>query len=106
MHFDQEFDGIWACASLLHVKRENLTIVLSKLKSLLNENGVLYCSSKLAESDFIKDGREFTCLTPYLLERIMLSTTLKTEEIWFTNDVRIGRECEKWVNTLVSPKSP
>jgi SAM-dependent methyltransferase len=37
MHFEEKFDGIWACASLLHVKRENLTSVLSRIKSSLNK---------------------------------------------------------------------
>jgi SAM-dependent methyltransferase len=105
MHFDTNFDGIWACASLLHVKRENLSAVLSNLNSLLNNGGVLYCSFKLGESDFSRNGREFTCLTPNQLENLLPITAFKLKEIWITNDVRTGRESEKWVNAIVRPIS-
>ena len=35
------FDGIWACASLLHVPKEEILNVLHRLKRALKEGGVL-----------------------------------------------------------------
>jgi hypothetical protein len=31
LDFDSKFDGIWACASLLHVARQDLNAVLARL---------------------------------------------------------------------------
>jgi SAM-dependent methyltransferase len=102
MHFDEKFDGIWACASLLHVKRENLISVLSQLKSLMIEGGIFYCSFKLGESDFTKNGRDFTCLTLSQLEGLLNDSSFEVKSIWVTSDVRAGREDERWVSALSS----
>ena len=37
-------DGIWACASLLHVKRAELRNVIARLSQHLNTGGMLYIS--------------------------------------------------------------
>ncbi len=51
MTFDSEFDGIWACASLLHVEKENLSDVFFRLYRALRKDGVLYCSFKYGDFD-------------------------------------------------------
>ena len=38
------YDGVWACASLLHCKRSWLAEVIGKLMTALKQNGVLYMS--------------------------------------------------------------
>ena len=47
---DKRFDGIWACASLLHLPKKDLGKAIDNLLSLLRENGVLFISMK--EGDF------------------------------------------------------
>lgn len=37
----KKFDGIYTMASLFHIKRNNLSLTLEKLYSLLSENGIL-----------------------------------------------------------------
>src|SRR6056297_2319217 len=39
-----EFDGIWACASLIHVRKKDMKSILLKLKDALKDNGILYAS--------------------------------------------------------------
>ncbi|WP_295221305.1 class I SAM-dependent methyltransferase [uncultured Chryseobacterium sp.] len=52
------FDGIWASASLLHIEKKNLPIVLLKLKEILKNNGILYISLKLGFGEqLIQDNR-------------------------------------------------
>jgi SAM-dependent methyltransferase len=46
MDFDAEFDGIWACASLLHVPREHLSCILARFARALKSNGAFYLSFK------------------------------------------------------------
>jgi 2-polyprenyl-3-methyl-5-hydroxy-6-metoxy-1,4-benzoquinol methylase len=56
------YDGIWACASLLHCERDRLAEIIGKLRTALKPNGVLYMSFKHGNSDREKDGRQFTDL--------------------------------------------
>ena len=46
INFDKRFDGIWACASLLHLSKEDLIEVINKLKVAMTSRGVLYISFK------------------------------------------------------------
>lgn len=41
-----KFDGIFAQASLLHVPRKDISLILSKLVLKLNDGGVLYVAVK------------------------------------------------------------
>lgn len=56
------YDGVWACASLLHCERSRLVEVIGKLISVLKPGGVLYISFKYGNSDREKEGRQFTDL--------------------------------------------
>ena len=44
--YENEFDGVWACASLLHVGFKDLPDILKKLCKAMKDNGVLYVSFK------------------------------------------------------------
>ena len=48
------YDGIWACASILHVKRRELPEIIRKMSEATKVNGVIYLSFKYG--DF--EGRE------------------------------------------------
>lgn len=102
MDYTERFDGIWACASLLHVERRNIPSVFESLKKALKQNGVLYCSFKLRANDFIKDGRSFTCFSSNqfteFIDKIGCFTIL---ELWESGDVRENRNDELWVNCIL-----
>jgi len=53
----KQFNGIWACASLLHVQRDDMVATINKLLGLLQSNGVLYASWKLGFEDRLQDGK-------------------------------------------------
>ncbi len=46
LRFQQEFDGIWACASLLHVPYAEIDGVLKRFWNALKDEGILYASFK------------------------------------------------------------
>ena len=48
--YNNEFDTIWACASLLHLKSNLLVDVFNKCYKALQDNGVLYVSFVTAKS--------------------------------------------------------
>ena len=47
MHSKIKFDGIWACASLLHVPRQEMNKILVKYRDLLKPDGVYQLELKL-----------------------------------------------------------
>jgi SAM-dependent methyltransferase len=106
MQFNQTFDGIWACASLLHVPRTHLTKVLESLSSFLAPGGVLYASFKYGEEEREKGGRYFNDLNESILKEHMLGLpSLVLMEVWLTEDRRPDRIGEQWLNCLISKAS-
>ena len=59
-----EFDGVWACASLLHLPSRELQAALQRLVHALRLGGVLYVSMKAGQSEGEREGRWFTDATP------------------------------------------
>ena len=105
MDYDHEFDGIWACASLLHVPKQELHKVFSLLAQALKPKGFLYCSFKNREESFEKDGRVFTCFTPdSMQEFIEKQQEFILIEMKLSTDVRPGREDEGWVNVVMQKR--
>lgn len=96
-----KFDGIWACASLLHIPSSELSYAFQKIEQLLHDKGVLYCSFKYGEFEGDRNGRTFTDLTEESLPKYLNDTNLKIEEYWITHDVRPGRENERWLNAIL-----
>ncbi|APO75300.1 SAM-dependent methyltransferase protein [Rhizobium etli 8C-3] len=46
-----EFDGVWAEASLLHVPRKDLPTVLARIREALKDGGVFYASFKAGTAE-------------------------------------------------------
>lgn len=102
LDFEDEYDAVWACASLLHVARENQEAVLRKICRALRQDGILYCSWKYGNQDRMESGRSFTDLDEKELNRILLEIPdLKLIKSWVTTDVRIDRPGQKWLNVLL-----
>ncbi|MDP1371840.1 class I SAM-dependent methyltransferase [Acinetobacter lwoffii] len=96
----EAYDGIWACASLLHCERNRLKEVIGKLVSALKPNGVLYMSFKYGNGDRQKDGRQFTDLDEEQAEalRKQFDYVQKIKQ-WITEDKRPERQ-EYWLNLI------
>ncbi|MDD4743824.1 MAG: class I SAM-dependent methyltransferase [Eubacteriales bacterium] len=95
------FDGIWACASLIHVSREHLPDILRKYVAMLHPGGVFFMSFKLRPSDYCAHGRSFTCFTQSQLDTLLRQADGFAEiEYIETMDVRPGREAEKWLSAI------
>lgn len=46
MDYNEEFAGVFACASLLHLENQDLIKVLESIHKALKKDGILYCSFK------------------------------------------------------------
>jgi ubiquinone/menaquinone biosynthesis C-methylase UbiE len=45
------FDGVWACASLLHIRHEEVVSTLVSWNTLLKTNGILYIAVKYGDGE-------------------------------------------------------
>ncbi len=100
--FRHKFDGIWACASLLHVNKKNLRQIINKYLCGLNVAGTFYMSFKLGDKSYDKNGRHFNCFTEDTLRQLLLELNHNISiRIWLTNDVRNYKENEKWLNAIL-----
>lgn len=95
------FDGIWACASLLHVPSDNLPAIFSKFASLLTNDGLFYCSFKYGEGEVERGGRKFTNLNEVSIVDMLKETGLAVKHTWVTGDRRADRHTELWLNALL-----
>lgn len=99
--FRNEFDGVWACASLLHVPKSEIQNALSKLVLSLKARGILYVSFKYGNHEILRDQRLFNSYDEDGLKELLQSAPeLELISIWETKDVRPGREDEFWINCI------
>lgn len=101
INFHNEFVGVWACASILHIPIEDMTTIFEKIFESLIPNGIFYSSFKYGSSNYIKDERRFTCITPKKFFQYFPQYKENIVEIFETSDVREGREGEKWFNIIM-----
>lgn len=95
------FDAVWACASLLHIPRAELSGSISALIGSLKPDGVMYCSFKLGDKERESGGRFFTDMTEESFRSLMSDISPDAElETWITEDQRPDRN-ESWLNALV-----
>lgn len=57
------YDGIWMCTSIVHVEKEKLPNILTKIVNALKDDGTLYISFKVGSKYEIKEGKYYTFLT-------------------------------------------
>lgn len=100
MSFDEEFDGVWACASLLHASEKELPEVLSKIHKALKDNGAFYASFKYGEGETQRGERAFIDFTDESIKPFLEEKGFEIIDSAISIDVRPGRENEKWTNVL------
>ena len=101
----EKYDGIWACASILHLPKKQLREVLKNMYAALKSEGWIYASFKYGEFEGERNGRYFTDFTTDTFKDFIHDMHgLKIEEHWITGDVRPGRGEEKWLNLLLQKK--
>ena len=90
LSFENDFDGIWASASLLHVPYQELQSILERFHQALKPSGTLYASFKYGNTHRQVDGRDFydmneTLIQPYLEGLFHISETIKRPDTYGLN---------------------
>ncbi|MDU1059505.1 MAG: class I SAM-dependent methyltransferase [Leclercia adecarboxylata] len=97
----EEFDGIWCCASLLHVPAVELPGVMRKLADALKPGGIWYVSFKYGDGERELDGRRFTDMNKEEVYTLVKAVEgIEVVKIWMTRDKRPEKD-QVWVNGLV-----
>jgi 2-polyprenyl-3-methyl-5-hydroxy-6-metoxy-1,4-benzoquinol methylase len=98
----EKYDGIWACASILHLSKEELSVVLDKMIAALKKNGIIYTSFKYGDFEGERNGRYFTDFTVESFKEFIENVAdVEIVEYWITGDVRQGRGEERWLNIIL-----
>ncbi|MPQ44021.1 class I SAM-dependent methyltransferase [Clostridium tarantellae] len=101
-NLNKQFNCIWACASLLHIKRNYLKDFLLKISANLKEDGIIYMSFKYGNLEYTdENNRYFNCYTENTINKLISEiSTLKIKEIFKTTDVMPNRFELTWLNII------
>ena len=97
LDYEEEFDGVWACASLLHVPSGELPQVLSLVRRALRKNGVFFCCFKKGDFEGMRDGRRYTDMTSERLGNLLKECGFSDVELWENTAAETG---VRWVNAI------
>ena len=96
-----KYDGIWACASLLHLISIELNEVFNNLIESLNDEGILYTSFKYGSYEGIRGDRYYNDFDEEKLEEFLASfKNIKVIDKWIS-DSAIKERDEKWLNMII-----
>lgn len=102
MDFDNVFDGIWACASLLHTPKKELSDILTKIARALNDKGILYMSFKLGDFEGFRGERYFCDFTADSMTELLRDNgRFEIIKLWETEDMRSAHADVRWLNVLL-----
>ena len=101
LHYQNEFIGVWACASLLHLDEDEIIETLRKIFKSLKRDGIVYISFKYGDKNYEKDGRKFSCFTYEKFIKLGKDCESKILQWFITEDVRADRKNEKWFNIVL-----
>ncbi len=106
---DGSFDGIWACASLLHLTREEIVPVIKRLYEVLVSGGVLFLLMKegkgekyLTNEKFRGDTRFFTWYTQDEIRSLLGTVEFSVLDMftWDQKNRNAERPHEIWISTF------
>ena len=102
IEFKNEFNGIWACASLLHIDKKLTESVFNILCNALRDNGVLYASYKYGKGTSILGDRYYNNYDETSFAEVIDNVNnFEILTYWITKDLRPDRIDEKWLNVIL-----
>ena len=99
--YDSYFDGIFASASLLHLKKDELKNVFDSCYKALKPSSTMYVSFKEGNFEGEVGGRYFTYLTSKTFASIIKDTGFYISNIYYSFDKRENNN-DKWMNIFLS----
>lgn len=98
------YNGIWANSSILHVEKENLIDIFTKMINSLKVNGIIYASFKIGTGYEIKDGKYYNYLTKDEMVEILNKIDKKVKLIDYFETYPSTKRISKntiWANFII-----
>jgi len=100
--FQNQFNGIWASASLLHIDKNLTESVFNILCNALRNDGILYASYQYGTGTSILEGRYYNNYdVTSFAELIDNVNNFEILTNWITKDLRPEMEDENWLNVIL-----
>lgn len=105
--YDVEYyDGIWACSTLLHVKKEEMLFILKRLRNALKKDGCLYASfvDGADSEQYREDGRYFNDLTDNRFKNLAELSSLRIVDFNLNHSITSTNRDIYWDNYILKRK--
>lgn len=99
INYKNEFDAIWACASLLHVPNNELNDILLKISNAMKKNAYFYSSFKHGDKEVKENGLIYNYETKESFQQ-KLPSNLKLLESFISKDT-LNNSRPEWINFIV-----
>lgn len=99
----QEYDGIWACASLLHVEKDQMTEMMNHLAGTLKPGGIFYACWQKGNSERMVGDRYYADYVENQLKEMLKQVkSCRLVEYWESEDVlQDPPRTKKWLNVIM-----
>lgn len=97
------FDGIWACASLLHLPKVDIELVLHRFRNALVPGGTLFASVQEGVGEqTAPDGRFFAHYQLDEFAKAVEAADFSVDKTWLTEDTLCRSKANSWINILAT----
>lgn len=105
---ESKYDGIWACSSILHVERESLPDILSKMLKAIKDDGIIFASLKIGDKEIIENGKYYNYVTREIVESILNSTYPPGKIVDYDENITdssVKRPTANWGNYYIKKRT-
>lgn len=105
---DNMFDGIWSCASIVHIKHKELPAVFTSFYAVLKPGGLLYIHTKKGEGEAYADEpsmpgkkRFYSFVTASLLKKYCQDagfSDIEIIDVGITKAYANGKHAKEWID--------
>ena len=103
--YEERFDGIWACASLLHLPRDAFRPALRCLNRALKRGGTLFMAVQEGQGEAIlPDGRLYVYYSEDDIRRSLDVAGLAVNELWMSRNSAEAMHQPVWINVIATAR--
>lgn len=102
---EERFDGIWACASLLHLPRDVFRPALRCLNRALKRGGKLFMAVQEGQGEAIlPDGRLYVYYSEDDIRKSLDAAGLAVDELWTSQNSAEAVHQPVWINVIATTR--
>lgn len=103
--YSEEFDAVWACATMVHLNDQEFMDVLKRLVDALKPEGIIYISARYGDFEGDVQGRYMNYVDEKQIERTLSTVTnVDVVDQWIDDDLRDEFDDLQWFNIILRKK--